>query len=69
MITTIIFVDAWILDLSRGLLVILSYFYICSCIIHLVHHLYEYDFSLFYHIGYDLALFDYVLNYIVLNLP
>jgi len=38
-------------------LVILSYFYIHSCIIHLVHHLYEYDFSLFYHIGYVFALF------------
>jgi hypothetical protein len=38
-------------------LVILSYFGICSYIIHLVHHLYEYEFSLFYHIGYEFALF------------
>jgi hypothetical protein len=49
-------------------MVILSYFYIHSCIIYLVHHLYEYNFSLFYHIGYDFALFDYVLNYIILSL-
>jgi hypothetical protein len=42
--------------------------YIRSCIIYLVHHLNEYDFSLFYHIGYDFALFDYVLNYVVLSL-
>jgi hypothetical protein len=38
-------------------LVILSYFCTCSYIIHLVYHLYEYDFSLFYHIRYDFALF------------
>jgi hypothetical protein len=47
-------------------LVILSYFCVCSCIIHQDHHLYEHDFSLFYHIGYDFALFDYVLNYMFL---
>jgi hypothetical protein len=50
----------------REYLVILSYFRIYSYIIHLVHHLYEYDFSLFYHM--DMTLLYLIIFSIILFL-